>query len=123
MRKMSTETKEQLKATSKQYEKALEDDLDSLLERAKTIALGTVAVGAGFWIAYRIFKSINSSDSEETEAHQERAHTDDEPSFGTILKQAIVKELAIFLLGILKDKITEYLQRELTDEKDPEQTT
>lgn len=109
-------TKEQLEASAKKYQEALEDDLDNIVSKAKTILTGAVVIGAGFWIAYSIFKSFSNETDNEEHNQQQQHHS--EPSVFSAAKQAIMKELAIFLLGIIKEKAFEYLQQVKPDESD-----
>jgi len=118
--KTSMKTKEQLEASAKQYQEALEGDLDEIISKAKSILTGAVVIGAGFWIAYSIFKSF-SNQSEESENNDHGNHIEhqhSEPSVFSVVKQAIMKELAIFLLGIIKEKVFEYMQEIKPEEND-----
>jgi len=115
-------TKEELSKTSKAYEEALEEDLDQLLNRSKEILVGAAVIGAGFWIAYKIFKSFTSNNGEgdHTPDKVPQDERSSEPGVMDIVKQTIMKELAIFLLGIIKEKVAEYVQNvaEKTDGED-----
>jgi len=116
-----SETKEDLQKSSKEYQKALEEDLDHLLKRSKEILIGAAVVGAGFWITYKIFKSLSSNKSEDSDPRaSEPTQQSSEPGVMDVIKLAVMKELALFLLGIVKEKVTEYVQNIASeaDEKD-----
>lgn len=111
-------TKEQLEASAKQYQDALETDLAQLIDRSKNILAGAAVLGISFWIAYKIFKSF----SHKEESNVEVAKRSEQPSVFAEVQKVVMKELAIFLLGILKEKVVEFLkekQNEVTsDEED-----
>ncbi len=120
MKTSDMKTKEQLEASAKQYQDALESDLDEIISKTKSILTGAVVIGAGFWIAYSIFKSFSnqSDDSNNDDLDNHTQHQHKEPSVFNVVKQAIMKELAMFLLGIIKEKVFEYLQEVKPDESD-----
>ncbi|MTI21940.1 hypothetical protein E1176_12985 [Fulvivirga sp. RKSG066] len=105
-------TREELEASAEEYEHALEQDVDELLSKTKTILTGTLVVGAGFWVAYKLFKALASDNHQETSRASvvPQATSDDEPSVFSVVKHTIMKELAFFLLGIIKEKLLDYLQ-------------
>jgi len=115
--KSKPKTKEELKASARKYQDSLEKDVDELVDKAKTILTGTVVIGAGFWVAYKLFKALFSSDDEEDERESDH-EVSHKPSVFSVVKQAILKEIAIFLLGILKEKVAEYLQGINADDED-----
>lgn len=119
--KNTSKSKEQLEASSEEYREALEHDMHDLVERAKSILTGAVVVGAGFWVAYRLFKSLTENNSKEVDHVDYDASgtsSQDEPSVWSVIKHTLMKELAIFILGILKEKIVEYMQEITNDETD-----
>lgn len=114
----SSKTKAQLEASAKQYQEALQNDVDEIVGKAKTILTGAVVVGVGFWAAYAIFKSFSNPPESSNEPATEEVKHHSEPSVMSVVKKAIIKELAIFLLGIIKEKAFEYLQELKSDESD-----
>ena len=111
-------TKEQLEASAKQYENALETDLAELLDRSKNILAGAAVLGISFWVAYKIFKSFSATEENSTEYSERK----EQPSMFADIQKMIMKELAVFLLGIIKEKVIEFLQEKqnevASDEKD-----
>ena len=113
------QSKAQLEASAKKYQDALEDDLDDVISQAKSILAGAVVIGAGFWIAYSIFKAFSKEHSEEPTTLEVESHHA-EPSTLSVIKKALMKELAIFLLGIIKEKMFEYIKEVKSEENDSE---
>jgi len=116
--KNTRKSKEQLEASSEVYREALEHDMHDLVERAKSILTGAVVVGAGFWVAYRLFKSLTEDNNQANDYENSDTPSQDEPTVWSVIKHTVMKELAIFILGILKEKIVEYMQEITNDEAD-----
>lgn len=112
-------TKEQLEASAKQYEDALETDLSEIIDRSKNILAGAAVLGISFWVAYKIFKSFSHKEESNNVEDTDR---NEPPSVFAEVQKVIMKELAIFLLGILKEKVVEFLKEKqngaIPDEED-----
>lgn len=110
-------TKEQLEESAEQYQSALETDLSELIDRSKNILAGAAVLGIGFWIGYKIYKSFSDEEKKETDYSVSRQ----EPSVGREIRNLIMKELAIFLLDIIKERVAEFLQERTNQEAENEE--
>lgn len=117
--KMNKETKlkrEELKHTSDIYRKALSEDIDYFAKNLKTILTAAAAIGISFSGAYLLVKKLIGKKNETKvgvnhETEKVEVKNTASASFFTVLKYAIIKEVALTLLGIIKDRLHGYIEQ------------
>ena len=101
-----------LMQTNIHYQEALEDQLSGLKKEAENWVKGAAIVGGMIFVGYSIYKLFMEKDDEEEISTQEKeavltpAHHKSESSIVRMIKESI----ALFLIGIAKQKIQEFLQ-------------
>ena len=98
--------------TNVQYQEALEDQLSELKKEAEGWIKGAAIVGGLIFVGYSMYKLFMENDVEEEMQTQEKetvpvpVHSNSESSIVRMIKESI----ALFLIGIAKQKIQEFLQ-------------
>ncbi|QSE98616.1 hypothetical protein [Fulvivirga lutea] len=108
-------SKVKLESLSEEHEKELEKELEALTEKGRQLATNALMIAGGLALSYLVFKSIFSSEPKKkkkkvkrTEAIEGEAIETEASMFGQI-GSALAKEATVFLLGIAKEKLVEYL--------------
>ncbi|MEQ8924330.1 MAG: hypothetical protein RLO81_00880 [Fulvivirga sp.] len=108
-------SKVKLENLSKEQEKVLEKELEAISEKGRQLATNTLIIAGGLALSYLIFKALFSSETKKQkkkvkktqEIEGEEIETDTSV-FGQI-SSTLAKEAMVFLLGLAKEKLVEYL--------------
>ena len=101
---------EKLKEESEAHKRALQSELSGIVNRSKKVALRVVLIGGGLALAYLISKRF-LGDSKKTPSKESEL-----PVF-SMMKGFILRELSVFLLGLAKERLVNYLDQTKTDEE------
>lgn len=97
-------TRDELEASSKEYREALQHDVTDIIEQSRNILAGVAIAGLSFWVIYKLYKSLVKEDKEERDSGSNNQ------SIFNPIRDILIKEIAMLLLGIVKDKVVEYIQ-------------
>lgn len=118
-----------LEQNSIKHREAFEHELADIMDRTKRVATTAAVVGGGFAISYYIIKKITggkktvkrtiSSDGNK-EVNEVVIHK--QPSTMTTIGNVILTEVAIFMLGMAKEKLKVLLDKRNPEDEYSEQT-
>jgi len=110
---------------SSKHRQGVEDEVKVISERTQSIITNALIAGGTLAATYFIARKISKRNSKKkgrskkvkgvpaSMIHREVHHVDEEPESPGVLSQigsALVSQAAIFLLGIAKQKLSQYLQ-------------
>lgn len=101
-----------LMQTNVHYQEALEDQLSELKKDAESWVKGAAIIGGMVFVGYSIYKLFMEKEEEVETAHEEKeavltpVHNKGESRIVRMIKESI----ALFLIGIAKQKIQEFLK-------------
>ena len=101
-----------LMQTNADYQEALEDQLTALKQEAESWLKGAAIIGGIIFVGYSFYKLFMEKDekeeipTQENEATLTPVHNKSESSIVRMIRESI----ALFLIGIAKQKIQEFLQ-------------
>ena len=98
-----------LMQTNADYQEALEDQLTALKQEAESWLKGAAIIGGIIFVGYSFYKLFMEKEDmpmQENEATLTPVHNKSESSIVRMIRESI----ALFLIGIAKQKIQEFLQ-------------
>ncbi|GAA0892540.1 hypothetical protein GCM10009122_22190 [Fulvivirga kasyanovii] len=120
--------KENLEQNSQKHREAFEHELSEVVDRTKRIATSALVIGGSFALSYYLIKKLTSKKSVKKIKRQKSTGDINEvviqkhPSVFSTVGNVILTEMAVFLLGIAKERLINYIEnlnsRDDEDSKD-----
>lgn len=114
-----TVLKEKLKASTERHRQAFENELDHIATNIEKTSKTVLWVGGGLVLGYQIYRLLrakNGLEGKSPEATKQLPARQQKQS----ITQDLIDELAIYLLGVVKKKLIEFLEKN-TDGSKPVQ--
>ncbi|UII34480.1 hypothetical protein LVD17_11735 [Fulvivirga ulvae] len=120
--------KEDLEHDSQKHREAFEHELSEVVDKTKRIATSVLVIGGSFALSYYLIKKLTGKKTVKKIKMQKDTGGVNEmviqkhPSVFSTVGNVILTEMAVFLLGIAKERLINYIQnlnsREDEDSKD-----
>lgn len=124
--------KSQLLTKTARYREELEEEAKVISERTEKIIKNALIIGGSLALAYFTYKQLSGSKKKKTKTKGkpipkpassavEPEEDEEETSSPNVLSQigtALVSQASVFLLGLAKEKLSEYLQSQTEKKKD-----
>ncbi len=114
--------KQQLLDKSKQFKEALSNDFSEIKEDSKTIGVAGAYVAGVLAVGYLFYKLLTSGSDDESYEPSSKEYENgivyvNQPNNSSIFND-IMRHIALFLLGIAKEKLTDYLRNRKSSSED-----
>lgn len=108
--------KENLEQNSQKHREAFEHELSEVVDKTKRIATSALVIGGSFALSYYLIKKLTSKKSVKKIKRQKSTGDINEvviqkhPSVFSTVGNVILTEMAVFLLGIAKERLINYIE-------------
>jgi hypothetical protein len=107
-----------LEKISNEQQEALENDIEIISEKGKTVAINALFIVGGLALSYLLFKAIAGEDkskNKKIKGDQESVKKEnvESSSFVNEIAQTLGREAAIIFLELAREKLSNYLKKEI----------
>lgn len=112
----SGRSKADLEQSSMAHREAFENELSEAVDRAKSIGTSALVIGGGFVVSYYIIKKLTTrktvkkikTTKDPDKINEVVIHK--QPTVFATVRNVVMTEIAVFLLGIAKQKLVNYIE-------------
>lgn len=109
--------KERLKQSTEDLKKALEVEIDRVKENASEVGKMALIAGGAILFTFMVVKAFRKSKKKQKVVEAEKGYYPVPVKQSNLIARRISEHIAFFVLGMIKQKLTDYLEQRKKHEK------